>query len=205
MQYRKAWQPTLMVLALLPLTAAVEDLLPRVEGGYLRVAAPGLHILEGDALKRLKDGSAVAYNFQLSLLEYPSRRLERRALEQFVVSYDLWEEKFSIAGGQGARRSVSQLTAPAAEKWCLENITLTTDGVDPSKKFWLNLEVRAEARDRDPLFAGDGLSLRTLVEIFSRPAGGRQQSWKVQSGPYQLASLRQEASGQLDGGRRRLR
>jgi len=204
MKHRKAWQPALLVLALLPLAAAVEDLLPHVQGEYLRVSAPGLHILEGDALKRLKDGSAVPYNFQFSLLEYPSRRPDRRSLEQFIVSYDLWEEKFSITGGRGSRRTVSHLSAPAAERWCLENLTLTTRGLDPSKRFLLSLEVRAEERDRDPLIEGDGLSLRTLVEIFSRPAGGRQQAWKVQAGPYQLISLREEAADRIGGERRRL-
>ena len=204
MMYRRAWRSALLALALLPLAAAVEDLLPRVGEDYLRVRAPGLHILEGDALKRLKDGSAVAYNFQLSLLGYPNQKLERRALQRFVVSYDLWEEKFAVVTTTGSRQTVSHLSADAVEKWCLETLTLPTDGIDAGEKFWLNLEIRAEERAHDALIEGDGLSLRTLVEIFSRPPGGRQQTWKVQSGPFQLISLRQAADERLSGARRRL-
>ena len=56
-------------------------------------------------LERLHDGAAVTY--VLSLTGGPDAASARwgRAEGRFVLSYDLWEEKFSVVHASGARRT----------------------------------------------------------------------------------------------------
>ena len=71
---------------------------------------------------------------------------------RFVVSYALWEEKFSVtqlASTPGvAPRTVEGLSATAAETWCFDNLTMSTLGLAPNQYYWLRLELRTgTARD----------------------------------------------------------
>ena len=71
---------------------------------------------------------------------------------RFVVSYALWEEKFSVtqlASTPGvAPRTVEGLSATAAEAWCFDNLTMSTLGLAPNQYYWLRLELRTgTARD----------------------------------------------------------
>ena len=57
---------------------------------------PRLHFLTGKPLERLKDGDVVAYVLQLELLNEARTAVFRPQKGRFVVSYALWEEKFSV-------------------------------------------------------------------------------------------------------------
>ena len=90
-------------------------------------------------------------------------------LNQIGVSYDLWEEKFSVARVGRVRRSASHLSASAAQTWCLDNLTLSTAGLPPNRPFWLRLEVRADDTQGGlGVLDEPGINLTRLVEIFSR-------------------------------------
>ena len=67
----------------------------RLDENYLRVSAPHLHFLTGRPLERLKNGSSVLYSVQLGLSSDQFATVERRSFDRFVISYDIWEEKFS--------------------------------------------------------------------------------------------------------------
>jgi len=167
-----------------------ETLLPRLEGNLLRASAPQLHFLTGKPLERLHNGASVAFNAQLSLsLERGSATIER-SVERFVVSYDLWEEKFSASRLSQPPRSVSHLSAGAAEAWCLLNLMLPVTSLASDKSFWLRLELRAEdPRERPAVLGEPGISLTRLIELFSRPSRGGQPSWVLEDGPFRLADL----------------
>ena len=167
-----------------------ESLLPRMEGNLLRASAPQLHFLTGKPLERLHNGASVAFNAQLSLsLERGSAAVER-TVERFVISYDLWEEKFSASRLSQPPRSVSHLSAAAAETWCLLNLAVPVTALAPDKSFWLRLELRAEdPRERPAVLGEPGISLTRLIELFSRPSRGGQPSWVVEDGPFSLADL----------------
>jgi hypothetical protein len=180
---------------------AAESLRVRLISDRLLVAAPQLHFLMGRPLERLHNGASVWFDFQLSAVaERPAAgvapRVLERAVERFAVSYDLWEEKFSVSPLSRTARAVSHLTSAGAETWCLEHVPLATGALAADREFWLRLEVRAEeARDRAPLLSEPGINLSRLIELFSRPSRTGQPSWVVDDGPFLLGDLRSGGRG----------
>jgi hypothetical protein len=142
------------------------------DGDNLHVAAPNLHFLTGKPLERLKYGDVVAYVLQLELLNEARTIVLRPQKGRFVVSYALWEEKFSVtqlASTPGvAPRTVEGLSATDAETWCFNNLTMSTLGLAPNQYYWLRLELRTgTARD----FADDnkiGISIKDLIDLLGR-------------------------------------
>lgn len=166
-----------------------QDLQVSWNGRELRVAAPQLHFLTGKALDRARNGNAVAFDLQLSVIAGESV-LERTA-ERYLISYDLWEERFAVARMARDRRpqkSVSHLTQNAAEAWCLENLALGTGKLDPNRQVIVQLDVRAEdGRTSSQIVGEPGISLTALIEIFSRTSNSPQARWSLQRGPLRIA------------------
>src|SRR5688572_24208583 len=100
------------------------ELTVRSTGDALKVAAPNFHFLSGKPLSRIRDGNAVSFDFQLSVLADSRTSVLRRTFERFVISYDLWEERFSVTRMRSSQASASRLTVEAAEAWCLDGIAL---------------------------------------------------------------------------------
>ncbi len=164
----------------------------RLNGDQLRIAAPPLRLLSGKPLERLKNGAAVTFDLQLTLWVEAKKASRQQLRERLVVSYDLWEEKFSITSLREPRRSVSHLGAAAAEAWCLDSLALPASSISPDKPFWMRLEVRVEdGKGRaDPVVGETGLSLTGLVERLSRPSRSDQASWSLEAGPLRLKDLK---------------
>src|SRR6476620_2264764 len=169
-----------------------QELLVRKDGDKVHISAPKLHFLTGKPLQRIQNGNAVAYDFQLSVLGEAKTAVLRRSFERFVFSYDLWEERFSVARMRSTQGSASHLTAAAAETWCLENMAFSTSGLPLDQPVWIRLEVRAqEPKESINPAADQGISIANLIEIFSRAGKTRQpQYWKLETGPVKLATLR---------------
>ncbi|MCW5979060.1 MAG: hypothetical protein KIT09_13345 [Bryobacteraceae bacterium] len=198
MPRRARWR--LLTLLALALSMAAPAQRPDIswDGSRLRVAPSEMRIFSGRVLERLRNGAAVALNFQLTASA--GARVLRRAVERFIVSYDLWEERFSVTRTTGARQSVSHLTQSQAEAWCFEQISLSTDALDPGRPITLRLEVRAEEpKNARPAEGDSGLSLTALIEVFSRPARGHEQSWSFERGPFRLSEVSQ--NGKSQGGK----
>src|SRR3954447_2226824 len=162
-----------------------QDLLLRSSGEQVRVAAPRLHFLTGKPLERMRNGNSVTYDMQLIIYADNRQAILRRAFERFVVSYDLWEEKFSATRMRTDRTSAAHLTADAAESWCLDHLSVPTAGLAVDKPVYVRLDVRAqEPRDKRSSEDDDGISLSRLIEIFSKagtPGSGAQ--WRAEAGP----------------------
>jgi hypothetical protein len=173
------------------LCVAMEELLPRLRSDRLTITAPGFHLLTGKPLEHLRNGSSLAFDFQLTMLDNGRRAILDRALERFVISYDLWEEKFAV-DRQGAKRQfASHLSATAAENWCFSNISLGVDTLNPDREFWLRLEVHVEdPREKPQLVGNQSLNLNSLIELFSRTNREGPADWKREAGPFRLRSLR---------------
>src|ERR1035438_6117533 len=75
---------------------AAESMKVSFDGDNLHVNTPSLHFLNGKPMERLKDGDVVAYVTQLDLLDESRTLLLRQIKGRFVISYALWEEKFSV-------------------------------------------------------------------------------------------------------------
>ena len=169
----------------------------RLQGDQLRVVAPHLKFLIGKPLERLQDGASVAFLAQFSLAAGSNGIAMRRAVDRFVVSYDLWEEKFSVTRtGQNRndRRTVSHLSSSAAEAWCVSNLSLNTQGLAANREFWIRLELRAEdPKDQAAVVGEPGINLTRLIEVFSSPARAQQPRWEAEEGPVRLADLPHES------------
>ena len=173
------------------------ELAVRAAGDVLKISAPNFHFLTGKPLARIRDGNAVAFDFQLSVLADNKVSVLRRGFERFVISYDLWEERFSVTRMRTSQASASRLTAEAAELWCVETMSVPLAGLPNDRPVVVRLDVRAQNPKEAPPLLGDGtLSLPTLVEIFSR-AGSPQapNSWRLETSPVQLGSLRSGGRG----------
>lgn len=173
--------------------AEAQELKPLWNGAQLRAAAPALRFLSGRSLDMIRNGRAVTYDFQLSLT-VPGQAA-RRAVERFVISYDLWEERFSVtrlSSTASLRRTAANLTQAAVEAWCLEHLLLPTDGLASDRPLPIVLEVRAQDPEQpapEPL-RDSGISLSALIEIFSRPARAQQQRWRIEHAPVRLDAIR---------------
>lgn len=162
----------------------------------LHVNAAGFSFLNGKTLDRLKNGASVGLLGQLSLSAESGGPVLKRGLERFIVSYDLWEEKFSAVRLGPTRRAISRATAAGIESWCVEGLSLDASGYPRDKPFWLKLEIRAEDPKGQPAVVGEpGINLTRLIEIFSRPARGQQPHWAVEHGPLRLADLKTAGRG----------
>lgn len=166
-----------------------------VDDDFLRISAPRLSFLSGSALNRLKSGSTVAFVGQLTVSDVPNAVVaDARSVARFALSYDIWEEKFSVTrfgDRPEARSTVSHLSAQATERWCLDSMTIAYDQLPADKPFYVQFDLRLED-PKDPLgIVGDpGINITRLVELFSRPARSAQPRWLLNTGPHKLAELR---------------
>ena len=176
---RRSWLLAGLATPLLHLWAA-DSLKVQHDGDNLHVAAPNLHFLAGKHLERLKDGDVVAYIAQLELLDESRSEVLKVQKGRFVVSYALWEEKFSVTQLGGAPRTVEGLSATAAETWCLNQFAMPALNLAPDRYYWLRFNLRT-GNPRD--FAADdevGISIHRLIEILSR-----KNSPEVHWGPFE--------------------
>lgn len=166
-----------------------------LDADFLRISAPRLSFLNGSALERLKRGSTVAFVGQLTVSTVPNAVIaDARSVARFALSYDIWEEKFSVTrfgDRPEARRTISHLSAQATERWCLDSMTITSGQLPTDRPFYVQFDLRQED-PRDPLgIVGDpGINITRLVELFSRPAKGAQSRWLLNSGPHKVVELR---------------
>jgi hypothetical protein len=160
-------------------------------GEALAVQAPGLGFIKGETLARLKDGRSARVDLDLTVLPGPGGTPAARGRQTYVLSYDLWEERFAVTLAGPPPRSVAYLTANAAEAWCLEQLTIpvSTLGKLRDAPFWIRLEYRVldgdagGARDDDA-----GLSLKGLIEALSRRPKTTMLTHAVEAGPFRLRS-----------------
>jgi len=158
------------------------------EGDDLRPVVPNLHFLTGKPLERLNDAEKVVFASWLSLYTIDQSVAFRQAYGRFVVSYDIWEQKFMVTIPGPAPRSKGDLTALQAEGWCLDNVAISAKGLAADQPFFLRLEMRTEQhRELSSVLADPGISLlRPLVELFSRKARPDEPQW----GPFESRRLR---------------
>ena len=187
-------QRALVLIALAAMIVShlhAQALQPRIDGALLRVAAPQLRFLSGRTLERLHEGAAVPFQFQLSA-GLGGHTLQQ-ANTRFVLSYDLWEERYSIRQTDAGKRAASHLTRDAAEAWCLENLALPVSALAGEKTFVLKLEIRAEEAKEDPADAKPSFSMAGLIDVFSRKPKEEPLRWSAVSGPVRLQDLAPKA------------
>ena len=186
----KSWWLILAFVSGFALAMAAEELILNWSDNRLELSAPRVHFLAGKALERLHNAAPVPFDFQLTLWSGTHNHVFRHTAERFVVSYDVWQEDFKVTKLQALTRAASHLTAPAAEAWCLDQMSFDLTGLSNSEPFWVRLDILARDGKEGPLFgrgniSDSGISLTSLIEIFSRPAQARDSHW----GPYEVGPL----------------
>jgi len=170
-----------------------QTLTARVDGDQLRIAAARLHFLTGEALSRLRDGATVKYEFQLTAKTDKSGGVLARSQQQFAVSYDLWEEKFAATKLGSSPRSISHLSAAAAEAWCIDNVTIPVANLKANQPFWIRLEYRAQESGASAEQSDNsGFTLTGLIDIFSRRTRSEQLHGSEEVGPLRLEGLKRK-------------
>jgi hypothetical protein len=186
---RRSW---LVASLAIPLSRARATPLLSVssDGDSLHLAAPQLHFLSGKPLARLMDGNTVVFFSRLTLFRDDHATPIRHQSEQITVSYDVWDEKFQVNLAVDTR-TVKHLSLPETEAWCVQNLSISALGLDPVRPFWLRFELRTASEKEAASVAGDsGISLRGLIEEFSRKAGAGGQHWgPLDAGPLRLIDL----------------
>lgn len=172
-----------------------EELILRAQGTRLEFSAPRLHYLTGRPLARLKNAEPVEFAFQAKL-SLANQNVIRQNTASFVVSYDLWEERFAVTKVAPSRKTAAHMTAAEVEAWCVQEMSITDlNGIAPTQQLWATLEIRAEDERESRLFGRDnitdsGISLTSLIERFSKPSKANQPRWVLEAGPVTLEQLR---------------
>ncbi|MBM3786433.1 MAG: hypothetical protein FJW30_18905 [Acidobacteria bacterium] len=163
----------------------------RHDDGVLRVSAPGnLHFIEGPVLKRLQDGAGLVFSLQLTLSTDQFRTVSRRQVERFVVSFDLWEEKFAVTRLGLVKQQTSHLSRDAAERWMFDHAGLSLHGLRGDSPNWVRTELRVDdPRDSGGFILDPSLTLARLVDWFGRAPRGEASRWAWERGPFRLNEL----------------
>lgn len=166
-------------------SAAAQSLSGRVDGDRLRIVVAGTRFLSGDALKKLHDGVPVSYVFRLTALTSRFGSTMSKSEYRFVISYDIFEEKFQVSRVRPTARVVAHLTAAAAEMAFIEPMELPVHSIS-GDMFWLRLEYEAEESSGAET---PGVSLEGLVDIFSRTSTKAPIRGVLEAGPLRLSQL----------------
>jgi hypothetical protein len=166
-----------------------EELRLNWRNNRLELSAPHVHFLAGKPLDLLHNAASVPFDFSVILWSGNRNHFYSKNFERFVISYDLWDEKFKVVKTQSPVGKIEHLTTTAAESWCFDQMSTDLTGVGGSEPLWVRLEIRAEDGKDGGLFGRGGrgsvseagISLSNLIELFSRPAQ-QQSHW----GPYEI-------------------
>jgi len=173
------------------MSVSSEDLILRHLSGEIHLSAPRLHFLTGKSLQRLHDGLTVPFDFQFTISAGSKNNVIGQFVERFLVSYDVWEEKFKVVGMGSIHRYGSHLSQTRAESWCLENLYIPAASIPAEKPLWARLEVRsAESKEQATIFTDPGINISTLIGIFSQRPRPQQDHWVLESTPFHLADLK---------------
>ena len=158
-------------------------------GNAITVRAPEFSFIKGLPLARLKDGRLVRVDLALEVLPGPGGRAAAEGRRTYVLSYDLWEERFAVTQAGLPSRSLAYLTSAAAEAWCLEQLTIPESALGRFGRelpFWIRLGYRVVDADAPPDDAAGDFSLRSLVDALSRRRRNDAQTHTVEAGPFRL-------------------
>ena len=180
----------LMAIALASLDARLgsQSMTVATTGGEVRVQAPGFRFVSGQTLARLKDGLTVRVELEMRVLAAPGAAVPAAQNRQaFVLSYDLWEERFAASVSGTGSRSVSHLTAAAAEAWCIQQLSVPVSGLGSlrTEAFWIRLEaqiVNGQNNGRED----EGLTLRGIIDSLSRRQASEKTSHSAEGGPFRV-------------------
>jgi hypothetical protein len=159
-------------------------------GSAVAVRAPGFGFIKGEPLVRLKDGRSIRVDLELDVLPGPGGPVAAQGRQTYVLSYDLWEERFAVTQVGAPSRSAAYLTSAAAEAWCLEQLTVPVSALGRLGRdlpFWIRLDSRVLTADTAPAPDGGDFSLRGLIDALSRRRKNDALTHSIEAGPFRLS------------------
>ena len=160
-------------------------------GEALKIRAPGFNFLKGDPLARLKEGRSVRVELVALVLPGPGKPPAATARRIFALSYDLWEERFSVSTVDARSQSVSHLVMAAAEAWCVEQLAIplrSLGGLGRDAPYWIRLEYRVLDGDSPSAPDDSGYTLQALIDVLSRRGKAEASPRSLEAGPFRLAA-----------------
>jgi hypothetical protein len=180
-----------MALACCTAAASAQSVTVSAVGDALRVRAPAFSIIKGETLSRLRNGRTVRFDLELAVLPEPGTSPAAQVVRGFVLSYDLWEERFAVTLTGTAPRSISHLRSAAADAWCIDQLAVPLSALGPLGRgapLWIRLEYRIEDPDQRPKPDDDGgYTLRGLIDILSRRSAAGALRDAIEAGPFRMS------------------
>jgi hypothetical protein len=130
-------------------------------------------------------------DFQVTVLEKPQGSIIARAQQSFNLSFDLWEQRYAVTRVGPMARSISHLTARAAEDWCLDNVSVpiaSLGRIGRDTPFWLRVEYRVQDRTSAADAPDSPFTLQTLIDVLSRRREDQHRAQSVEAGPFRLGN-----------------
>jgi hypothetical protein len=154
------------------------------------VIAPGFTFIKGEPLALLEDGRSLRIDLELAILPHAGAADIAQDRQTFILSYDLWEERFAATAAGTPSRSAEYLTSSAAETWCLEQLAVPVSAMGPAATapFWVRVGYRILDPDRVATDDDGGrFTLQSLIDALSRRRR-RASEWtdSVEAGPFRL-------------------
>jgi hypothetical protein len=170
----------------MPLSA--QTLTVRAVSDALHVRSSGLGFITGSVLDRLQDGRSVRVDLELTVLDKPNGGTVARAQGSFNLSFDLWEQRFAVTRIGPMPRSISHLTARAAEEWCLDNVTVPVISLGRTARepFWVRVVYRVQERSAATSPEESTFTLQTLIDVLSRRREDQDRAKSLEAGPFRL-------------------
>ena len=169
---------------------AAQSVSVSVAAGALHVHAPGFTFIKGEPLARLKDGRTVRLDLELFILRKSGTAAIAQSRQTFILSYDLWEERFAVTHAATPSQSISHLTSAGAESWCLDRLSVPVSSLGQFGRnvpFWVRLQSRIQNIDAASVATdADGFTLRALIEALSRRRQGDELMQSIEAGPFRV-------------------
>ena len=170
---------------------AAQSLTVRAAGDMLQVRGSGLRLIESAVAEHLKDGRSVRVDFEMTILDKAQGAAVTQNRQSFVLSFDLWEQRYAVTRTGASPRSISHLTARDAEAWCVENLSIPLTALGRFSRdlpFWVRIEFRVLDQPPPPDDTKSFGALRTLIEVFSRRGGEEALDRSFVAGPFRIGN-----------------
>jgi hypothetical protein len=123
----------------------------------------------------------------LSVLEKAGAAPAAQRRQAFVLSYDLWEERFAVTLPDVPSRAISHLSSRAAEAWCVQQLAVPVSALGALGKlpFWVRLEYTV-LNGSSAATDDDGFTLRGLIDLLSQRRKAGDVSHAIEAGPFRV-------------------